>query len=115
MNFGGEGALRQHRSSVQEHDGEEEQPDGMWAAISRQEVLWQHARTPPHHSSFSKRRGSLQEHMHAVIHAFTCPSCGVCLQVKRPDGLAVKFKAFLSQNADTFKIDGDNVALMKKK
>jgi len=34
--------------------------------------------------------------------------------VKRPGGLAVKFKAFLSQNADAFKIDGDNVALMKK-
>jgi hypothetical protein len=33
------------------------------------------------------------------------------LQVKRPEGVAAKYKAFLLQHSDTFNIDGETVSL----
>lgn len=35
------------------------------------------------------------------------------LQVKRPEGVSAKYKAFLVQHGDTFKIDGETVSLQK--
>ena len=35
-------------------------------------------------------------------------------QVKRPEGLSTKFKAFLLQHPDTFTLNGEQVGLKKK-